>query len=86
LLELISSGNRQSLIVRAFGAPYKVKDQLKQKGYRWQPAKNEQVAHWWKEIDEALQTQENEFLNATYQGASKNTVFEQRNAFNRFKS
>lgn len=48
LAELIERAGRPSWIVRARGAHIALKDDLKARGYRWDPTKGRQV--WWREV------------------------------------
>ena len=86
LSELLVRSAAPSWIVRAVGASFDVKDALRDRGYRWDPAGRV----WWKEIEDASRLAE-EFwlaenvyasgLNARSMGPS----FEEVSAANRFR-
>ncbi|QBZ83745.1 DNA polymerase III PolC-type [Hydrogenovibrio crunogenus] len=50
---LLASVRQQKVLIKATGAPFDLKDELKQRGYRWQPT--ERV---WQKVFEASQQQE----------------------------
>lgn len=53
LSEMIETGAKPSWIVRARGAHFDLKDELRSRGYRWDPAPDRKV--WWREVaDEDL--------------------------------
>ena len=46
LAEAVATAARPGWRIEAIGAPYKAKDGLKSRGYRWDSAKR----HWWREV------------------------------------
>jgi DNA polymerase-3 subunit epsilon len=48
LSEMIATGSKPSWIVRARGAPFALKDELRARGYRWDPASSRKA--WWREV------------------------------------
>jgi DNA polymerase-3 subunit epsilon len=56
LAEMRERGGKHSWIVSAVGADFSVKDRLRARGYRWDPAHDRRV--WWREVaDEDLETE-----------------------------
>jgi DNA polymerase-3 subunit epsilon len=51
LSEMIETGAKPSWIVRARGAHFDLKDQLRARGYRWDAAPNRKT--WWREVADA---------------------------------
>lgn len=46
LAEAVATAARPGWMIEAVGAPFKAKDRLKSRGYRWDAARR----HWWKEV------------------------------------
>lgn len=83
--DLLANAERNSVIVRAFGAPFDAKDALKGRGYRWQDGSGGANKHWWKEIPEDELLEEKGFLDELYAFGSEKASFITCSAENRFK-
>lgn len=57
--ELIEKARQPTWMLRAVGAHFDVKDRLKARGYRWDPA----AGVWWREVDEEACASEREWLS-----------------------
>lgn len=82
LLHQVSS---QTVIVRAFGAPYGVKDDLKARGYRWSDGTATANKHWHTEIPREALPAEQEALDVLYRNASTVAGYTYLDASVRFK-
>ena len=82
---LLANVEKNSIIVRAFGAPFEAKDSLKGRGYRWQDGSGGANKHWWKEIPEEILSEEKAFLDELYTLGSEKASFIACSAENRFK-
>jgi DNA polymerase-3 subunit epsilon len=47
LSELLDSARRKRFAIRAVGAPFDCKDDLRKRGYRWDPGNAEREKAWW---------------------------------------
>lgn len=47
MVALLGSARMELSLLRATGAPFEAKDQLKQRGYRWDPGTPEREKAWW---------------------------------------
>ncbi len=84
---LLSGINHRTIIVRAFGAPFKVKDYLREQGYRWNNGIGMNCnKHWYREIGEDGLLEEKNFLNDLYHNGSKQAHYDYVDARNRFKA
>lgn len=73
LAEMIERGARPSWIVRAKGAHFDLKDQLRSRGYRWDAEPGRKV--WWREVDDDELVPEQSWLAANvYAAAAKPTA------------
>lgn len=82
---LLSEADKRTVLVRAFGAPYEVKDFLKERGYRWHDGTQGANKHWWRGIAESELTGEQTFLDDLYQRGAELSHYDYRDARNRFK-
>lgn len=83
LTNLLDNARKNTVLVKALGAPFDVKDQLKARGYFWQP--NEK--YWWTEIFEADLPTEQAFLKDLYPKRSETAAeYTMKSAKERFKS
>lgn len=80
--QLWENASEDTVIVRAFGAPYNVKDDLKGRGYRWQASGDK---HWWKEIPDSKLAKEQAFLDELYHRGSKMARYDYMDARSRYK-
>ncbi len=82
----LSELDRRTILVRAFGAPFNVKDHLKKRGYRWHDGiKGSNKKHWWHEIDEDELPRERDFLDNLYHLGSELAHYDYKDARDRFK-
>ena len=84
--DLLAQACKKTVIVRAFGAPFEVKDALKTRGYRWHDGTAGPNRHWWKEIAEEELADEKNFLDELYPHGSDRAGFSVKTAAERFKS
>ena len=73
------------MIVRAIGAPFDAKDELKRRGYRWDGGDKGHPRYWWREVSNQELAEEKAFLASVHPQFEQQAVFETRNARNRFK-
>ncbi len=85
LVQLLHNARQTSAIVRAIGAPFDAKDQLKERGYRWHNGDKGQAKHWWLEVTSAKLDEEKLFLTQLYPRFEQQGLIEMKNALNRFK-
>ena len=83
---LLSEADRRTVLVRAFGAPFDVKDYLKERGYRWHDGVKGANKHWWREISEDELPQEQTYLDDLYHRGSEHAHYDYKDARNRFKA
>jgi DNA polymerase-3 subunit epsilon len=50
---LLDSARKQRFAIRAVGAPFESKDDLRKRGYRWDPGNAEREKSWWVIVDDA---------------------------------
>jgi DNA polymerase-3 subunit epsilon len=86
LSQLVARSDRPSWVVTAVGADFGVKDLLRVRGYRWDPARRA----WWREItDEARLDEEYWLARNVYTSDAKpramGAEFEERTAITRFR-
>ena len=82
---LLHTSEKNSVLVQAFGAPYKVKDQLKVRGYRWHGGGTHSNKHWWCEVDDKNLSDEKAYLDSIYLNGSQMAKYTLRGARERFK-
>ena len=85
LQQLLSTARQTTVIVRAIGAPFDAKDELKSRGYRWDGGDKGHPKHWWREVSSQELAEEKAFLASVHPQFEQQAVFETRNARNRFK-
>ncbi|MDN3562408.1 3'-5' exonuclease [Vreelandella neptunia] len=83
--QLLTSARQRTVVIRAFGAPFDVKDTLKARGYRWHSGDKGPNKGWWTEVDANAIEEEQAFLNATYSQGSEHAHYEPQTARTRFK-
>ncbi len=83
--DLLDQAAKKTITVRAFGAPFEVKDVLKTRGYHWHGGTTGPNRHWWKEIPEEALVDEKNFLDELYPNGSDYAGFFVKTAANRFK-
>lgn len=83
--KLLASARQRTVVIRAFGAPFDVKDTLKARGYRWHPGDEGSNKCWWTEIPEADMEEEQAFLNEAYHEGASRAHYEARTARTRFR-
>lgn len=76
LCALIFNAEANSVIVRAYGAPFKVKDDLKKRDYMWNDGSGSLPKHWYKSVKESeLENEKQEMLKIyQYQGQTRYEV------------
>ena len=84
--DLLYQAEKKTVTVRAFGAPFEVRDSLKTRGYRWHDGTTGPNRHWWKEIPEEELAAEKNFLDELYPHASDRAGFSLKTAAERFKN
>ncbi len=82
---LLLNAEKNSVLVRAFGAPFDAKDSLKGRGYRWHDGVGGGNKHWGKEIPEDSLSDEKIYLDELYAFGSEKASFIKCSAENRFK-
>lgn len=80
---LLDSVEQQSVTIRAHGAPFAVKDKLKERGYRWYAGTAQSKKCWWREVREADLDAEKAALDALYPGGAGKAAYEYRDARSR---
>lgn len=84
---LLDSVAAETVVVRAFGAPYAVKDLLKARGYRWHSGDDGRMnKHWWIEVPAECLGEEQEYLDGEYRNGSALAHYSYMDATKRFKS
>ena len=63
LKRLLESARRTDVRLWAEGAPFEKKDDLKKRGYRWSPGGTGKRKAWYRDLDEALLSDEMIYLN-----------------------
>ncbi len=86
LTDLLKQAKTRTVFVRAFGAPFDVKDYLKERGYRWHNGNQGANKHWWCEIAESDLPEEQEFLNSIYHHGAEHAHYDYQDASVRFKA
>ncbi len=84
--DLLDQANSKTVLVRAFGAPFDVKDTLKARGYRWHNGTEGANKHWWRELGATQLEQEQDFLNELYAQGAERAHYDYVDARTRFKS
>ena len=64
LSALLKSARATTVKIRAVGAPFEVKDDLKARGYRWNPGNDGNPKAWWTDVPEVDLPGELEWLAA----------------------
>ena len=82
---LLASARQKTIIVRAFGAPFDVKETLKARGYRWHGGDQGSNKCWWTVATETNLPAEQEFLNETYHDGAQRAHYQPQTARTRFK-
>lgn len=82
---LLASARQKTIIVRALGAPFDVKDTLKARGYRWHGGDQGSNKCWWTVVTEPNLAAEQEFLNETYHDGAQRANYQTQTARTRFK-
>lgn len=82
---LLASARQKTFVVRAFGAPFDVKDTLKSRGYRWHGGDQANNKCWWTLVTETNLQAEQEFLNKTYPNGAQLAQYQPQTARTRFK-
>ncbi len=59
---LLAKAEAARIRIWAEGAPFELKDQLRQRGYRWSDGSDGRPRSWWVEVDEPLAEAEIAFL------------------------
>jgi DNA polymerase-3 subunit epsilon len=83
--ELLSKAYTKTILVRALGAPFIVKDRLRENGYFWDSGASGLQKHWWKEINMDCLPQEKVLLDSLYHRGSDKAYYDYRDVKSRFK-
>lgn len=77
---LLDSVNQRSVTISAHGAPFAVKDKLKERGYRWYAGTSQRKKCWWREVKEPALEDEKATLDALYPRGAELAAYEYRDA------
>ncbi len=84
---LLKAARTATVKMLATGAPFAAKDDLRRRGYRWNPGENGSPKAWWKEVAESDLDAEREWLRSkVYFGMADRHQEQMLNAINRFRS
>lgn len=86
MVDMLETARRRTVSVKAFGAPFEVKDTLKEHGYRWHNGDKGANKHWWRELDEKDLIAEQAFLDTVYHQGSQQAHYDYQDARSRFKN
>jgi DNA polymerase-3 subunit epsilon len=81
---LLDNARKRTAVVHAFGAPFEIKDTLKESGYRWDNGDGGNSKHWWKEVGEECIAEEMALLREYYR-ADEMCSIQYKTAFERYK-
>ena len=82
---LLASVRQPTITIKAFGAPFDVKDTLKARGYRWHGGDAGSNKCWWTTVAEKDLDAEQAFLDATYHNGAGSAAYTKQTARTRFK-
>jgi len=82
---LLASARKSTVRIWADGAPFDMKDHLKQRGYRWNNGSDGRPKCWWTEIPEEAYQDELRFLQAEIYRASVEPIIQTVTAHERFR-
>ncbi|XKH60759.1 DNA polymerase III subunit epsilon [Halomonas sediminis] len=82
---LLASVRQKTVVVRALGAPYDIRETFKSRGYRWHPGVQGSKKCWWTVVAESNLQAEQEFLNKTYHDGAQQAHYQPQTARTRFK-
>jgi len=82
---LISKAQKRSVRIHAVGAPFSVKDYLKERNYHWFNDGDVSGKYWWREVPVGQLEEEKYFLDNLYQQGSKKAEYFYLDASNRYK-
>jgi DNA polymerase-3 subunit epsilon len=82
---LLVEADKRTIRVQAMGAPFAVKDTLRERKYRWHNGDKGPVKHWWRDVSEEDLEDEKCFLDGLYQQGSLRAQYVYLDACNRFK-
>jgi DNA polymerase III subunit epsilon len=85
LQSLISKAQKRSVRIHAVGAPFSVKDYLKERNYHWFNDGDVSGKYWWREVPVGQLEEEKYFLDNLYQQGSKKAEYFYLDASNRYK-
>lgn len=83
---LLTGAENSTVVIRAFNAPFEVKDHLKRRGYRWHDGAKTYPKHWWREVTEDDLPLEKSYLDDLYEFGSDTAQYEFIDASKRFKA
>ena len=83
--EMLERSRQPTWLVRAWGAPFDVKDSLRAQGYRWNADTKGVDRHWYREVTADQVEQEREFLVNLYAEAAYTAEWQEMTARTRFK-
>ncbi|NBJ13803.1 3'-5' exonuclease [Microvirga arsenatis] len=82
---LLAAARKTTIRIWADGAPFDMKDCLKQRGYRWNNGADGRPKAWWTEIPEEAYSDELRFLQAEIYRSSIKPVLQKVTAYERFR-
>lgn len=83
--QLLDRVELKSVKISALGAPFGVKDHLKERGYRWHSGTANSKKCWWREVPESALADEKAALDALYPRGAESSTYEYRDARTRHK-
>jgi DNA polymerase III subunit epsilon len=84
LSALLERARRKTMRIWDEQSPYELKDELKQRGYRWSDGADGRLRSWYVDVDQEKQTAEIEFLRKTIYLREVEPRVQPVSAFNRF--
>ncbi|MBF0471082.1 MAG: DNA polymerase III subunit epsilon [Gammaproteobacteria bacterium] len=83
--QLLEQQALSSFLVRAVGAPFNAKDELKNRSYRWQANDAQGRKYWWKEVAATEMAEEEAFLDTIYRDSKRRPEIMALTARTRYK-
>jgi DNA polymerase-3 subunit epsilon len=83
---LLERARRKTIRIWAEQSPFKLKDALKKRGYRWSDGSDGRPRSWYIDVDETSQVAEIEFLRTTIYLRDVDPRIQMMSAMNRFSS
>lgn len=83
--ELLFKAYTEAVLIKAFGAPFSVKDRLRENGYLWDSGSKGIQKHSWKEISTDYLPKEKALLDSLYYRGLDKAYYIYRDVRSRFK-